>query len=118
MIKAMERKIRSFIWIREEKCHGSQCLMVWEQVLRPQEEGGLGVKDIEAQNHCLLMKFIHKLHSADSVPWKTWFFSELHGDLGDGHHDPTFLGCIVQEELNRYRAVTQVRVRDGCSTSF
>lgn len=86
--------------------------------MRPKNEGGLGVKSIETQNHCLLMKFIHKLHSAKPMPWKTWFFNELRGDLGDGHTDSTFLGCIVMEELNRYRAVTRVCLRNGQLCSF
>lgn len=115
VIAATERRMRAFIWTGNDHCHGCQCLMAWQLVLRPKNEGGLGIKSVETQNHCLLMKFIH---SAETTPWKTWFLNELRGDLGDGHSDSTFLGCIVTEEFNHYRAVTRVLLRDGKSCSF
>lgn len=39
-------------------------------------DGGLGVKDLELQNHCLLMKFIDKLFSNEDTPWKGWILHD------------------------------------------
>lgn len=103
---ALDRRRLPFLWTGEDKCHGSQCLVAWDQVCLPKIEGGLGVKDLELQNHCLLMKFIDKLHQADPLPWKQWLQQTLARDLGDGAHD-SFLGLIIQEELQRYRSLTK-----------
>ena len=72
----------------------------------------LGVKNLEDQNHCLLMKFVHKLHDPTPRPWKTWFL----------HHtasmDDSFLCRLINAELHRYRSLTSVRIGDGQLTSF
>jgi hypothetical protein len=70
IIKAIERRRRAFFWTGEDTCHGSKCLVAWENVRAKKEHGGLGVKDLELQNRCLLMKFINKLFSYESVAWK------------------------------------------------
>jgi hypothetical protein len=44
--------------------------VAWENVQARKEDGGLGVKDLELQNRCLLMKFIDKLFFDESVAWK------------------------------------------------
>jgi hypothetical protein len=36
--------------------------IVWDIVCMPIEEGGLNIKNLEIQNICLLLKFIHMLH--------------------------------------------------------
>ena len=35
----------------------------------------LGSKNLEDMNHCLLLKFVHKLHEANPLPWKRWLIS-------------------------------------------
>ena len=40
-------------------------LGIWERVCcqaKAKENGGLGVTNLRDQNHCLLLKFVHKLH--------------------------------------------------------
>jgi len=67
-------------------------------------------------NHCMLMKFVHKLHVPDELPWKSWFLSHagpcLTGTPG------SYLCSIVKEELPRYRGLTSVLLGDGARTSF
>jgi hypothetical protein len=53
------------------------------------------------QNHSLLLKFVHKLHEPDSIPWKNWYLSQHPGEL-------SFIARIVKTELPRYRAITTV----------
>jgi hypothetical protein len=66
VIKAIDKRRRAFFWTREEKCHGSKCLVAWDSVQATKKRGGLGVKNLELQNKCLLMKFINKLFSDDN----------------------------------------------------
>jgi hypothetical protein len=34
-----------------------------------QDSGSLRLKNLETQNHCLLMKFLHKPHDPAPLPW-------------------------------------------------
>lgn len=68
VIKAIDRRRRAFFWTREDSCHGSKCLVAWEQVCTSKQFGGLGLKDLELQNHCMLLKFVDKFFSGQHVP--------------------------------------------------
>jgi hypothetical protein len=59
------------------------------------------------QNHSLLLKFVHKLHEPDSIPWKNWYLSQHPGELSL-HDADSFITRIVKTELPRYRAITTV----------
>jgi hypothetical protein len=60
VIKAIDHRRRAFFWTEEHVCHGSKCLVAWEDICVSKDNGGLGVKDLEQQNRSLLMKFIGK----------------------------------------------------------
>jgi len=64
----LDAKRRAFLWTGEEKCHGSSCLVAWEDVCKTKEQGGLGVKNLENMNHCLLLKFVHRMHDTSIPP--------------------------------------------------
>ena len=75
-IKAIDRRRRAFFWTGDEVCHGSRCLVAWENVSISKNDGGLGVKNLELQNRCMLMKFINKLFSNEPAPWKQWILRD------------------------------------------
>ncbi|CAL4980148.1 unnamed protein product [Urochloa decumbens] len=56
VLDKLEARRRAFLWTGEDKCHGSQCLLAWDRACTRKECGGLGIKRLEDQNHCLLMK--------------------------------------------------------------
>ncbi|GJN07099.1 hypothetical protein PR202_ga24895 [Eleusine coracana subsp. coracana] len=51
---------------------GANYLVAWDRVTRRQEQGGLGIKDMNIQNACLLVKLIHRLHTAKDSAWASW----------------------------------------------
>ena len=55
----LDAKRRAFFWTGEDKCNGANCLIAWERVCQSREAGGLGVKNMEDVNHCMLLKFIY-----------------------------------------------------------
>jgi len=112
----LDAKRRAFLWTGEEKSNGASCLIAWDRVCQTRDDGGLGVRNMETLNHCLLMKFVHKLHEPNSLPWKMWFLSYA-GPDSSGMPD-SYLSRLVQEELPRYRSLTTVLLGDGASTSF
>lgn len=62
VIERIDARRRAFLWTGEEKCHGAQCLLAWKNVCLNKEHGGLGVRNLTVMNHCLLLKFVHKLY--------------------------------------------------------
>lgn len=63
--EALDARRRVFLWTAADKVSGAQCLVAWEKVCQPKEEGGLGVKRLDTQNACLLLKLIHRLHYSE-----------------------------------------------------
>lgn len=53
-IHAMDRRTRAFIWTSEGTCNGGNCKVAWEDVQKPKNNGGLGIKDLAKQKKCLL----------------------------------------------------------------
>ncbi|GJN22150.1 hypothetical protein PR202_gb09691 [Eleusine coracana subsp. coracana] len=38
-------------------------MVAWDRVITPKRCGGLGARNLHAQNQCLLLKLLHCLHS-------------------------------------------------------
>lgn len=112
VLERLDARRRALLWMGEDKCNGSQCLIKWTHLLQTKDCGGLGIKNLEDQNHCLLLKFVHKLHEPASLPWKTWF--SRHSSLSED----SFLNRLVQHELPLYQTLTRIRVGNGEHTSF
>ena len=112
----LEARRRAFFWTGEDKCTGAKCLVSWERVCQSRDAGGLGIKNMEDMNHCLLMRFVHKLHEAEPLPWKRWFLSHAGSDFVS--NPDSYLSKLVLAELPRYRSVTKVLIGDGVRVSF
>jgi hypothetical protein len=64
--------------------------VVWEKACQPKEQGGLGIKDLAAQNKCLLLKLLHRLHHPGGSAWARWVRGRvdlvtMRGDIGGVH---------------------------------
>ena len=93
------------------------CLVAWDKVRCSKDQGGLGIKDLEVQNICLLLKLLHKLYTATQSSGAIWVrqricLASLEGDL-DGNH-----WNILRELLPLYQAITSVSLGNGRSTAF
>ncbi|WVZ88424.1 hypothetical protein U9M48_034947, partial [Paspalum notatum var. saurae] len=96
VIKAVDRRQRAFFWTGEDKCHGSKCLIAWEHVCKAKNQGGLGLKDLETQNHCLLLKFVDKIMGDSPAPWKDWIIRNTITEDGlSTSSPPSFLWSIA-----------------------
>ena len=76
----------------------------WDRVCLSHAVGGLGVKNLEDANHCLLMKFVHKLHSPATLPWQRWFHS--HSGPRLLATSDSYLAKLVLAVLPLYRTLT------------
>jgi hypothetical protein len=50
--------------------------VAWEQVCTSKQFGGLGLKDLELQNQCMLLKFVDKFFSGQHAPWRDWLLQK------------------------------------------
>lgn len=52
-IDVIDAKRRAFLWTGEKTCSGGHCKAPWDLVCIPNDKGGLDIKDLHIQNHCL-----------------------------------------------------------------
>jgi hypothetical protein len=100
VIKAIDRRRRALFWTRDDSCHGSNCLVAWDIVQSSKDAGGLGVKDLHLQNRCLLMKYIDKLLSNDSIAWKELILRDAASFDTPVTGSHSYLWRIIDDELN------------------
>ncbi|WVZ49637.1 hypothetical protein U9M48_000977 [Paspalum notatum var. saurae] len=117
VVAQVDRRRRGFLWAGEAEAKGGQCLVAWEQVCDDKSLGGLGVKDLPLQNMCLLLKLLHRLHSATDSSWANWirskvYLATLEGELAGGHWD------VLRGLLPLFQAITTSVVGDGAGTDF
>ncbi|GJN17833.1 hypothetical protein PR202_gb04934 [Eleusine coracana subsp. coracana] len=114
---AIDSLHRAFIWSGEEKTSGAACMVAWDRVITPKHCGGLGVRNLRAQNQCLLLKLLHRLHSIGDSSWAAWVHEQadiptMEGNLAGQHWD------MLRELLSMYQALSTVEIGDGAMTSF
>ena len=117
VIAQIDKRRRSFLWTGDDNASGSSCLVAWDNVCLPCDQGGLGIKDLATQNTCLLLKLLHKLYGSQLTSWARWVrrnvcLANLEGSIQGAHWD------ALKMLLPLYQAITTVTVGDGRSTSF
>lgn len=66
---ALDARRRAFLWMAIDKVSGAQCLVAWEKICKPKEDGGLRIKRIDTHNASLFLKLLHKLHHPEGSAW-------------------------------------------------
>ncbi len=67
--KEIDKIRRGFFWRGKRLNSGFHCLVNWNQICRPKNLGGLGVRNIRTMNEAFLMKNLWKFYCTDSLPW-------------------------------------------------
>jgi hypothetical protein len=106
LLRAIEALRRAFLWNMTGTVSGAKCLMAWEAVCRPKQEGGLGLKCLAAKNECLQLKLVHRL-------WPCWAWSNA-----AGHAEPGLHWKHLTALLPLYRSFSVATVGDRQCTSF
>ena len=86
VVRQIDKRRRSFLWTGEGESNGSNCLVAWDKVRSSRDQGGLGIRDLEVQNTCLLLKLLHRLHTGSQSSWANWIrehvcLANLEGDI-------------------------------------
>ncbi|KAL0289058.1 UNVERIFIED_CONTAM: hypothetical protein Scaly_2713200 [Sesamum calycinum] len=68
ILKILEKKMRRFLW------HGSgNAKVAWEQICKPKQEGGLGIRSLMIMNQALMLKQLWRLIQNDGTSiWVEW----------------------------------------------
>ncbi|KAL8468116.1 hypothetical protein ACS0TY_031378 [Phlomoides rotata] len=66
VIKRIESVCKTFLW---GSCRG---LVAWDDVCKPKESGGLGLRDLTAWNSALLARIIWDVHNKKDSLWIKW----------------------------------------------
>jgi len=114
---AIDARRRAFLWTGSENASGARCLVAWESVCRAKEDGGLGIRRLDTQNACLLLKLVHRFHHPQGSAWAHWVrdqinLSNLGGELARTHW------AALRNLLPAYQRITTVSVGNGTDTTF
>jgi hypothetical protein len=92
-------------------------LVPWDKFCTPKNSGGLGVKDLEIQNACLLMKSAFKfLHSTD-ITWRNWLIYGSPYPIQQTQNT-SYLPKVIKKQLVTLRLISQCQIGNGQSTYF
>jgi hypothetical protein len=117
----IDKRRCAYFWSGQKTTTGARCRIAWDAVCRPIEEGGLNIINLETQNICLLLKFIHKLHMPNKSSWANWILSFVYSGqkrLGDKISRCSSSWRYLMTLIDLYRNLTIVKIGDGKSTCF
>lgn len=72
VVKAIDARRRVFLWTGTDTVSCARCLIAWDDVCKDKEDGGLGIRRLDTQNVCLLLKLLHRLHHPSESSWALW----------------------------------------------
>ena len=61
--------LRHCLWRSSNMEDKRPAMVAWTTVCRPENQGGLGVLNINIQNYALLLKNLHKFFNRNNIPW-------------------------------------------------
>jgi hypothetical protein len=86
--------------------------VAWERVWTPKVCGGPGVKNLHAQNICLLLKFCFNFLHSENRTWRDWLL----------HHSPThnlqtqnqaYLSKTIHRHMAMLSQITTCKTNNG-----
>jgi hypothetical protein len=117
--KEVDSRRSGYFWTGSSVTTGGHCKIVWDVVCRSTNEGGLNIKNLEIQNICLLLKFIHKLHTLNNCSWAKWIQSSVYRGnkrLGDKISACSNSWRYLMTLIHLYRDLIVVQVGNGRHT--
>jgi hypothetical protein len=71
VLEEIERSLKGFFWAGKERATGGQCLVAWNQIAKPQEFGGLGVKNLRLHGLALRVRWEWLRRTDQNRPWQS-----------------------------------------------
>jgi hypothetical protein len=70
LLDEMEKSFSVFYWAAARRANGGQCLVAWDQICKPYDLGGLGVKNMRMQGLALRSRWEWLKRTDPSKPWQ------------------------------------------------
>ncbi|KAM0850126.1 hypothetical protein ACQ4PT_053288 [Festuca glaucescens] len=70
LLQEVEKCFCSFFWAASNRANGGQCLVAWNQLCKPYEYGGLGIKDLRMQSLALQVRWQWLQRTDLNRPWQ------------------------------------------------
>jgi hypothetical protein len=69
VIKAIDKRMRGFLWKGQEQANGGNCMVSWQKVQRSYQYGGLGIHGLERMGWALRLRWLWFMKTNTSKPW-------------------------------------------------
>jgi hypothetical protein len=69
VLDQIDKYRRHCIWRGSDMQSNKPSKVDWVTVRKPKKDGGLGVLDLQTHNEAMLLKFLHKFHNKEDIPW-------------------------------------------------
>ncbi|KAL1216661.1 putative ribonuclease H protein [Cardamine amara subsp. amara] len=112
----------SFLWSGPDM-NPNKAKITWEEVCKPKQEGGLGLRSLREANDVSCLKLIWRIFSHGSSLWVKWIKTYLiKHDSFWSLRETTSLGSWMWKKLIKYRQIAKplckIAVGNGVLTSF
>ncbi|GJW54813.1 RNA-directed DNA polymerase, eukaryota, reverse transcriptase zinc-binding domain protein [Tanacetum coccineum] len=75
IIKEINELLKAFLWCQGELIKG-RAKISWENICKPKDQGGLGLKDLQKWNEVLIMKHLWNVAAKKDTLWVKWVHVE------------------------------------------
>lgn len=96
-------------------------LAKWDIMCRPKDQGGLGIKNLEIKNKCLLRKLLYKLLNEEGVSQELLHNKCLNSKMlsqVDAKPTNSPFWRVLMKVKSSYIKIGSFKIGDGQSTSF
>jgi hypothetical protein len=117
---AIDKLTRGFLWKNRRDILGGHCLLSWEVVTMPKEQGGLGIRNLLKHNQALLANLTNKLLTGGVGPcfgWlKRWYLQQSIPDKATINDTPFWK--IMVKHISVVQETTKCCANSGTSIAF
>lgn len=71
MIKEINKLLKGFLWCQGELTKG-KAKISWDNICKPKDQGGLGIKYLQVWNEVLIMKHLWNIAAKKDTLWVKW----------------------------------------------
>ncbi|CAN1138974.1 Putative ribonuclease H protein At1g65750 [Linum perenne] len=120
--EAIDRRIRNFVWGSTTECRKIH-LVSWDEVCKPKEHGGLGLKKAKELNMAFMMKLVFQFFKSPNDLWVQVLQHKYFREGPNGLHvkNATRISPMwhtVKKVTPLMRLGMKMGIRDGAETNF
>jgi hypothetical protein len=119
-IETINKLTRAFLWKNKKDIHGGHCLLAWDIVTLPKEQGGLGIRNLAKHNQALMANLAAKLLSGGAGPcfqWLSRWYLQNQIPESPTTQDTPFWKSMIKH-ITLVQSTTKCKANSGKTTAF